>query len=80
MVPRRGRFQKGVSLGHYTGVLSNLVATLTPIIITEACPVVSGDLWCFASTQLRGCLKVEGAVLGSPSLILLMVSVDVTQH
>ena len=28
---------------------------------------------------LRSCVKVEGAVLGSPSLIVLMVSVDVKQ-
>ena len=27
-----------------------------------------------------GCVKVEVAVLGSPSLISLMVSVDVKQH
>ena len=31
-------------------------------------------------TELRGCVKVEVAVLGSPSLIVLMVSVDVKQH
>ena len=29
---------------------------------------------------LRGCVKVEVAVLGPPSLIVLMVSVDVKQH
>ena len=30
--------------------------------------------------KLRSCVKVEVAVLGSPSLIVLMVSVDVKQH
>ena len=32
------------------------------------------------ATELRSCVKVEVAVLGSPSLIVLMVSVDVKQH
>ena len=32
------------------------------------------------SSDLRICLKVVVAVLGSPSLIILMVSVDVKQH
>ena len=31
-------------------------------------------------SELRSCVKVEVAVLGSPSLISLMVSVDVKQH
>ena len=31
-------------------------------------------------TELRSCVKVEVAVLGSPSLIVLMVSMDVKQH
>ena len=35
---------------------------------------------CFSSRELRGCVKVEVAVLGSPSLISLMVSVDVKHH
>ena len=30
--------------------------------------------------ELRSCVKVEVAVLGSPSLIVLVVSVDVKQH
>ena len=30
--------------------------------------------------ELRSCVKVEVAVLGSPSLVVLMVSVDVKQH
>ena len=30
--------------------------------------------------ERRSCVKVEEAVLGSPSLIVLMVSVDVKQH
>ena len=30
--------------------------------------------------QPRSCVKVEVAVLGSPSLIVLMVSVDVKKH
>ena len=32
----------------------------------------------FRHSELRSCVKVEVAVLGSPSLISLMVSVDVT--
>ena len=31
-------------------------------------------------SELRSCVKVEVAVLGSPSLIVLVVSVDVKQH
>ena len=31
-------------------------------------------------SELRGCVKVEVAVLGSSSLIVFMVSVDVKQH
>ena len=34
----------------------------------------------FKDTELRSCMKVEVAVLGSPSLIILMVSVDVKQR
>ena len=30
--------------------------------------------------ELRGCVKVEVAVLGTPSLIVVMVSVDVKQR
>ena len=33
-----------------------------------------------AATELRCSVKVEVAVLGSPSLIVLVVSVDVKQH
>ena len=31
-------------------------------------------------SELRSCVEVEVAVLDSPSLIVLMVSVDVKQH
>ena len=31
-------------------------------------------------SEVRNCVKVEVVVLGSPSLIVLMVSVDVMQH
>ena len=31
-------------------------------------------------TELRSCVKVEVAVLGSPPLIVLVVSVNVKQH
>ena len=31
-------------------------------------------------SELRSCVKVQVAVLGSPCLIILMVSVDVKQH
>ena len=34
----------------------------------------------FYITELRSCVDVEVAVLGSPSLIVLIVSVDVKQH
>ena len=34
----------------------------------------------FSSEPLRSCVKVEVDVLGSPSLIVLMVSVNVKQH
>ena len=39
----------------------------------------SCGLWT-VSSELRSCVKVEVAVLGSPSLMVLMVSVDVKQH
>ena len=32
------------------------------------------------SSEFRSCVEVEVDVLGSPSLIILMVSVDVKQH
>ena len=31
-------------------------------------------------SELRSCVEVEMAILGSPSLIVLMVSVDVKYH
>ena len=31
-------------------------------------------------TELRSCVEVEAAVLGSPSLIVLMAFVDIKQH
>ena len=34
----------------------------------------------FPVSELRSCVTVEVAVLGSPSLTVLMVSVDVKQH
>ena len=34
----------------------------------------------FRRPEVRSCMKVEVAVLGSPSLTVLMVSVDVKQH
>ena len=34
----------------------------------------------YSISELRSCVKVEVAVLGSGSLIVLMVSVDVKQH
>ena len=34
----------------------------------------------YQSPELRSCVKVEVAVLGSPSLTVLTVSVDVKQH
>ena len=32
------------------------------------------------ASEFRNCVKVEVAALGSPSLIVLIVSVDVKQH
>ena len=31
-------------------------------------------------SELRSCMKVEVVILGSPSIIVLMVSVDIKQH
>ena len=54
--------------------------------------VCSKDVWriersviviqcCFTPTaELRSCVKVEVAVLGSPSLMVCLVSVDVKRH
>ena len=36
--------------------------------------------WNLQGAQLRRCVKVEVAVLGSPSLLVIMVSVDVKQN
>ena len=35
---------------------------------------------CQATSEFRSCVKVEAAVLGSPSLTVITVSVDVKQH
>ena len=35
---------------------------------------------CGSRSELRSCVKVQVAVLGSPSLIVLTVSVDVEEH
>ena len=45
----------------------------TEILITMAPHIPS-------ESELRSCVNVEVAVLGSPSLIILMVSVDVKQQ
>ena len=42
-------------------------------------PICNAKLLTYLS-ELRSCVKVEVAILGSPSLIILMVSVDVKQH
>ena len=34
----------------------------------------------FKRSELRSCVKVEVAVLGSPSLIVIMVAVDLKQY
>ena len=47
--------------------------------ITDPCQIV-GSFWCRQSSELRICVKVEVDVLDSPSLIVLIVSVDVKQH
>ena len=44
------------------------------------CGTVSVDVKQHWRTELRSCVEVEVTVLGSPSLIVLMVSVDVKQH
>ena len=48
------------------------MATLKLLLLTEAMPLMKAEL--------KSCAKVEVAVLDSPSLIVLMVSVDVKQH
>ena len=48
------------------------MATLKLLLPTEAVPLMKAEF--------RSCVKVEVAVLGSPSLISLMVSVDVKHH
>ena len=35
---------------------------------------------CLLFSELRSCVKVEVAILGSPTLTVLMVSVNVKQH
>ena len=42
--------------------------------------VYIGNLFLYAQSEFRSCVKVEVAVLGFPSLISLAVSVDVKQH
>ena len=47
-------------------------------------PMVSVDVkhhvYLSEESELRSCVRVEVAVLGFPSLIILMVSVDAKQH
>ena len=51
----------------------------TPLSETE-CLCVKLETGRSVTTELRSCVKVEMAVLGSPSLIILIVSVSVKQH
>ena len=54
------------------------VLTCLPMCIYESKVSVPMVLKCmFCVSELRSCVKVEVAVLGSPSLIVLMVSVDI---
>ena len=39
-----------------------------------------GNDWRKDASELRSCVKVEVAVLGSPSLVVRMVAVDVKRH
>ena len=51
------------------------------VVSTKLIPVhISHKKGVQCASALRSCVKVEVAVLGSPSLISLMVSVDVKQH
>ena len=43
-------------------------------------PMVSLDVKQSERTEFRSCVKIEAAVLGSPSQIVLRVSVDVKLH
>ena len=51
-----------------------------PGLLVSNSSVVSVDVKQHQISEFRSFLKVEVAVLGSPSLIVLMVSVDVKQH
>ena len=50
--------------------------------VYSACPIthLHIQVHAFITAEFRSCVKVEVAVLGSPSLIVLTVSVDVRQH
>ena len=53
------------------------VCLFTP---SQSMAVISGRIVAALLIELRSCVKVDVAVLGSPSLIVLTVSVDVKQH
>ena len=59
------------SSGHGRGVFSRTTCTTCRHV-----PLRSTS----KNTELRSCVKVEVDALGSPSLIVLMVSVDVKHH
>ena len=50
-----------------------------PYLLTSRCEIEIGDTDVLTE-ELRSCMKVEVVVPGFPSLIVLMVSVDVKQH
>ena len=52
----------------------------TPPTVTRLYFRSSGLRQCSPPAELRSCVKVEVAVLGSSSLIVLMASVDIKQH
>ena len=65
-----------------TGILSFLsrfvVVVVVVVFVIFSCRSAKSLFLLFS--ELRGCVKVEVAILGSLSLISLMVSVDVKQH
>ncbi len=54
--------------------VGDLSSLLRDLILTSAMWSILG------MSELRSCVKIKVAILGSPSPIVLMVSVDVKQH
>ena len=57
----------------------SLVALTDGVVIVTAFVYANGNSKAKNRAEPRGCVKIEAAALSSPSLIVLMVSVDVMQ-